>query len=146
MTAFDPYATLGVPRNASRLQLARARRRLAKRYHPDLHPGAASRERMQRINEAWEILSSPMERARYDARTGSSGVPAWTPPGSGNWSAATAAGPATVRWTRRPWRMPPRDEPRSFRDSGWAAAIVAAVVIATFFAAVYLGSVTAYGP
>ena len=64
MTAtFDPYAVLGVPRTASSMQVARARRRLAKRYHPDLHPDAASMDRMQRINEAWEILSSPIRRA-----------------------------------------------------------------------------------
>jgi curved DNA-binding protein CbpA len=139
MTAtFDPYAVLGVPRNASRVQVARARRRLAKRYHPDLHPEVTSMNRMQRINEAWEILSSPIRRARYDARTGS-----YAPPASAHWTASAAAGPGSVRWTRRVPRSQPEPEPRSFRDSGWAAAIVAAVIIFTFFTAVFLGSVTA---
>jgi curved DNA-binding protein CbpA len=137
MTAtFDPYAVLGVPRNASPMQLARARRRLAKRYHPDLHPDAASMSRMQRINEAWEILSSPMRRARFDAGS-------FAPSGSGHWTVSSAAGPASVRWTRRAPRTQPKPGPRPFRDSAWAAAIVAAVVIFTFFTAVYLGSVTA---
>jgi curved DNA-binding protein CbpA len=135
---FDPYAVLGVPRNASPMQVARARRRLAKRYHPDLHPDAASISRMQRINEAWEILSSPMRRARYDARTGSS-----APAASAHWNASGAAGPASVRWTRRAPRTRAEPEPGEFRDSGWAAAIVAAVIIFTFFTAVFLGSVTA---
>jgi curved DNA-binding protein CbpA len=133
---FDPYAVLGVPRNASPMQVARARRRLAKRYHPDLHPDAASMSRMQRVNEAWEILSSPMRRARFDAGS-------FAPPGSGHWTASSAAGPASVRWTRRAPRTQPELGPRPFRDSAWAAAIVAAVVIFTFFTAVYLGSVTA---
>jgi curved DNA-binding protein CbpA len=138
MTAtFDPYAVLGVPRNASPMQVARARRRLAKRYHPDLHPDAASMSRMQRINEAWEILSSPMRRARYDARAGSS-----APAASAHWTVSGAAGPGSVRWTRRQPRAPVAPEPREFRESGWAAAIVAAVIILTFFTATFLGSVT----
>ncbi|HJP71196.1 MAG TPA: J domain-containing protein, partial [Candidatus Limnocylindria bacterium] len=53
----DPYATLGVPRDATPLQVARAHRRLAKRHHPDLHEGAEAAsdaaERMRRINQAW---------------------------------------------------------------------------------------------
>ena len=66
-TTLDPYATLGIPRDASEPQLKHAYRRLAKRYHPDLHPTAETTERMQRINQAWEIVSNPTRRARYDA-------------------------------------------------------------------------------
>ena len=47
----DPYSVLGVPRDASALQVARAHRRLAKRHHPDLHEGAAeAAERIRHIN------------------------------------------------------------------------------------------------
>jgi curved DNA-binding protein CbpA len=73
----DPYATLGVPRGASEPQVRQAYRRLAKRYHPDLHRTAERTERMQRVNQAWEILSNPVRRARYDAdfaARGSAGV------------------------------------------------------------------------
>ena len=40
LRTLDPYAVLGVPREATPLQVARAHRRLAKRHHPDLHEGA----------------------------------------------------------------------------------------------------------
>ena len=63
----DPYADLGITRDASQQQVQEAYRRLAKRYHPDLHPDAAMNERMQRINQAWHVLSSPIRRARFDA-------------------------------------------------------------------------------
>ena len=66
-TTMDPYATLGIPAGASRAEAARAHRRLAKRFHPDLTPGQGAAERMRRINEAWRILSDPARRAGYDA-------------------------------------------------------------------------------
>lgn len=66
----DPYATLGVPRTASTSQVREAYRRLAKRYHPDVRKDAQATEHMQRINQAWEILSTPTGRASYDATVG----------------------------------------------------------------------------
>src|SRR5688500_3992912 len=63
----DPYATLGVGREATASQLRAAYRRLAKRYHPDVHASAQASEDMKRVNRAWEILSSPSRRAQYDA-------------------------------------------------------------------------------
>ncbi|HEX7068407.1 MAG TPA: DnaJ domain-containing protein [Candidatus Limnocylindria bacterium] len=66
-TTMDPYATLGIPFGASRADAARAHRRLAKRFHPDLNPGQGAADRMRRINEAWRILSDPARRAGYDA-------------------------------------------------------------------------------
>jgi curved DNA-binding protein CbpA len=62
----DPYATLGVARDASAAQIQQAYRRLAKRYHPDLNQ-ASTTEPMQRLNRAWAILSNPARRARHDA-------------------------------------------------------------------------------
>src|SRR6187402_2413645 len=82
-TAVDPYAVLGVPRDASPLQVARARRRLAKRFHPDLHPGQEVSESMRRVNEAWFILSSAVRRAEYDRAHPSAGTPL-----SGHWAAS----------------------------------------------------------
>jgi molecular chaperone DnaJ len=54
----DPYAMLGIPSGATRAEAARAHRRLAKRYHPDLNPGPEAAERMRRINEAWRTLAT----------------------------------------------------------------------------------------
>ena len=74
----DPYATLGIPQGASRDAAARAHRRLAKQFHPDLNPGSAAAERMRHINEAWRILSDPARRSSYDAGRP---APAWPGPG-----------------------------------------------------------------
>lgn len=88
VTMTDPYATLGIPAGASRDEAARAHRRLAKEFHPDVNPGADAADRMRRINEAWHILSNPARRSRYDAeRTARS----WPGPGYG-------AGSATASW------------------------------------------------
>ena len=64
MTEIDPYAVLGVPHGASRREIARAYRALARQHHPDA--GAPAAERMARINEAWHVLSDPNRRARWD--------------------------------------------------------------------------------
>jgi curved DNA-binding protein CbpA len=69
LTTPDPYAVLGIPRDASDQQVQRAYRRLAKRYHPDLHPDAQTSQQMRRINQAWDTLSSPGSRAQYDAES-----------------------------------------------------------------------------
>jgi hypothetical protein len=76
----DPYATLGVARDASAAQIQQAYRRLAKRYHPDLHQ-VSTTEPMQRLNQAWAILSNPARRARHDSdqsRSATSRADAWS--------------------------------------------------------------------
>ena len=56
----DPYAVLGVSRSASEEEIKAAYRKLAKRYHPDLHPGdAACAARMNEINEAYDQIKNP---------------------------------------------------------------------------------------
>ena len=63
----DPYATLGVARDATPEQIRSAFRKLAKTHHPDLNPGnAAAEERFKAVNTANELLSDPDKRARFD--------------------------------------------------------------------------------
>ena len=88
----DPYAVLGVGRNATQQQIASAYRRLAKRHHPDVQPEGLPPDRMRRLNQAWEVLSSPVERARYDADHTARG------PVVGHWSVPQRE--ARAAWSR----------------------------------------------
>lgn len=63
----DYYAILGVPRDASQEEIKKAYRRLARQYHPDTNPGnKAAEEKFKEIQEAYEVLSNPETRAKYD--------------------------------------------------------------------------------
>ncbi len=67
MVKKDLYEILGVKPDASEEEIKRAYRRLARKYHPDLHPGdKEAEERFKEISEAYEILSDPKKRAEYD--------------------------------------------------------------------------------
>ncbi|MGW0425320.1 DnaJ C-terminal domain-containing protein [Streptomyces sp. NPDC003015] len=68
----DYYDVLGVARDASTEDIQRAYRNLARRWHPDLNKDPGAEERFKEISEAYEVLSDPDSRARYD-RFG----PAW---------------------------------------------------------------------
>ena len=62
----DYYEILGVKRDETQANIKSAYRKLARKYHPDVNkePGAA--EKFKDINEAYEVLSDPQKRARYD--------------------------------------------------------------------------------
>jgi DnaJ-class molecular chaperone len=63
----DPYAALGVARNAAEDDIKKAYRRLAKKLHPDVNPGNRSAEQQFReITAAYELLSDPVKRQRFD--------------------------------------------------------------------------------
>ena len=65
--ADDPYAMLGVSRNATPDDVSKAFRKLAKELHPDLNPGdKAAPERFKKVSAAYEILSDPDKRVRFD--------------------------------------------------------------------------------
>lgn len=69
----DYYEVLGVSRDADKEEIKRAYRRLARKYHPDVNKEEGAEERFKEINRAYEILSEPEIRARYD-RFGEAGV------------------------------------------------------------------------
>ncbi|MBQ7339826.1 MAG: molecular chaperone DnaJ [Clostridia bacterium] len=65
--AKDYYKILGVDKNASQDDIKKAYRKLARQYHPDLHPGDnAAAEKFKEINEANEVLSDEKKRKNYD--------------------------------------------------------------------------------
>jgi DnaJ-class molecular chaperone len=65
--ATDYYAVLGVKRDAAEKEIRSAYRRLARKYHPDVNPGdKASEKRFKEINQAYEVLSDPEKRRKYD--------------------------------------------------------------------------------
>jgi curved DNA-binding protein len=63
----DFYEALGVPRTASQDDIQRAYRRLARQYHPDVNHDPGAEDRFKDISEAYDVLSDPETRRRYDA-------------------------------------------------------------------------------
>lgn len=67
MNGKDFYKTLGVNRDASAEEIKRAHRKLARKHHPDLNPGnKVAEEKFKEIQEAYDILSDPEKRKKYD--------------------------------------------------------------------------------
>ena len=63
----DYYKILGVDKNASQKDIQKAYRKLARKFHPDVNPGAkTAEEKFKEINEANEVLSDPEKRKQYD--------------------------------------------------------------------------------
>ena len=76
-TERDLYEVLGVARGASDAEIKRAFRKLAQQWHPDVNQDPAAQERFKEINDAYQILSDPDRRQRYDTfgRAGVDGGP-----------------------------------------------------------------------
>jgi len=67
MAAETPYEVLGVKPDASADEIRKVYRKLAKQFHPDLNPGKPEAEaRFKSIAAAYDLLSDPEKRARYD--------------------------------------------------------------------------------
>ena len=66
----DPYAVLGVPRDAADGQIAKARRRLSREYHPDVNGAPNAAARFIEVQQAFDLLSDPAARAEYDRASG----------------------------------------------------------------------------
>src|SRR5215510_8825995 len=63
----DYYETLGVPRTASEADIKKAFRKLAREHHPDVAKDKKkAEEKFKEINEAYEVLSDPAKRKKYD--------------------------------------------------------------------------------
>jgi molecular chaperone DnaJ len=62
----DPYATLGVDRDADADALKKAYRKLARQFHPDVNSDPGAQEKFKEVSAAYEILSDPEKRRVYD--------------------------------------------------------------------------------
>lgn len=79
----DYYKILGVDRQADEKAIKSAYRRLARKYHPDVAKSKDAGERFKEIGEAYEVLSDPEKRRRYDTLGPDWQRYAQTPPGGG---------------------------------------------------------------
>jgi len=81
----DYYATLGVSKGASKDDIQKAYRKLARKYHPDVNKQAGAEAKFKEIGEAYEVLKDPEKRKRYE-RFGSA------------WKNAAQQGGGAPRW------------------------------------------------
>ena len=63
----DYYEVLGINKGADEAEIKKAFRGMAKKYHPDMNPGDKEAEaKFKEVNEAYEVLSNPEKKQRYD--------------------------------------------------------------------------------
>jgi molecular chaperone DnaJ len=80
----DYYKSLGVPKNASAVEIKKAYRKLARQYHPDANKGdSKSEEKFKEISEAYDVLSDSTRRKEYDEARSLFGSGGFRMPGGG---------------------------------------------------------------
>ena len=91
MSKTDYYELLGVSRDAKPDELRKAHRKLVRKLHPDVNKEPDAAQRFSEVQEAYDVLSDPEKRARYDqfgfvGTGGPGGHPGSRPSGGGAWS------------------------------------------------------------
>lgn len=133
---FDPYVTLGVRRGASLLEIARARRRLAKRHHPDVDHGSGAVAQMQAINAAWELLADRDARAAWDASHEQPSAAFGDVPAAHRW----------VEWPAQPAYPRAAAQPASGRAGLMVLMVVIVIMGALLVSALVAASARGYDP
>ncbi len=90
----DFYELLGVSRNASADEIKRAYRQKAMELHPDTNPDAGAAEEFKALSRAYQVLSDPDQRARYD-RFGEAGVSGTAVAADRRWTTSSQAASTT---------------------------------------------------
>jgi curved DNA-binding protein CbpA len=142
----SPYDTLQVARNAEPEVIAAAYRSLARKYHPDRNASAASNQRMQDINAAYEILKDPRKRRKYDRENpagagqiywrGADAID-WYSPSDPEDDAEWATSYAARRRKPKPIRRP------GFWERNWG--VVLYVLVAVYICIRVLAALAGYG-
>jgi DnaJ-class molecular chaperone len=103
MSKRDYYEILGVQKGASEADIRRAHRKLVRQYHPDVNKDNASAvEKFKEVQEAYDVLSDPAKRKRYD-QFGHAGVGNLPPGSSGPYEGyRQSAGPRARTWQGAP--------------------------------------------
>ncbi|PJI84309.1 curved DNA-binding protein [Yoonia maricola] len=84
------YQALGVPKDASADDIKRAYRKMARKYHPDVNPGAEADAKFKAAGAAYEVLSDPEKRAAYDRFGADWDQPRPDPAQTGPWQSGYA--------------------------------------------------------
>lgn len=101
----DPYATLQLSRQATQDEIKRAYRKLAKEFHPDLHPdNPASLRRFKDITAAYDLLSDAAKRRHYDQslQRAKAAADRQAPPGESGFEAGLETFFSARNWGYRP--------------------------------------------
>ncbi|HUK90340.1 MAG TPA: DnaJ C-terminal domain-containing protein [Blastocatellia bacterium] len=122
----DYYEVLGLSRTATEDEIKKAYRKLARKHHPDVNPGdKGAEDRFKELNEAYEVLSDPEKRQKYDQL-------------GQNWKAGSDFTPPPG-WAEGGWGEGPRVEYRDFGDLFGRAGAQGAGGFSDFFETLFGG-------